>query len=576
MFKDKIILYFIIILSTIITLILCISLPLYFVYKGNEDTNLLINMERTRNTYKNRLENVLETYTTFTELMGNFFSVKNDISYEEFIYLSNTIIFSSKGVIQAISFVPLVNHTYRDEIENKASIIYNKTLNITGLVNGDQIISYEKDFYFPVYYIFPIKDNENALLFDIYSNLERKKAIDKSIITRNVSVSDGLTLVQGDAGVLELYPIFDNKLIGLTSFVYNLNSLLLSAFRDLEKINNMKINLYNDRVSEWLVSLRYNGSFIPIFNQKFQNKSSISNDIKFADSIWRLDIHIPENNNLELSDIILIICFSLLIVICSIIIIGFMFLKKYLNQQQYLTRLERYNSYISKMVNYVNHEVRNPLNSILGMIEIVKNELNKRVTGFDTSYLLKNLSIAHNSCILIKHVVDDVLDVKKLEEEKLEINNSHINIQKFTTNLKSLLSTQIQEKPYIKFSIETEIDTMWSDSYRITQILLNLIINAYKFTDEGFIKLKIERETENSVLFSVIDTGKGVKDKDLLFKPFVKSINNDIVSRQVGSGLGLYLCKMIVELMGGTVGFDDNIEKGSIFFFILPQESKNK
>ena len=267
--------------------------------------------------------------------------------------------------------------------------------------------------------------------------------------------------------------------------------------------------------------------------------------------------------------IILVIIILLFIILDSVVILFYILYHRKKEREDY-SELQRQNSYISKMINYVNHEIRNPLNSILGIIDLMRMDfIEKGMSPEDP--LISNLNTAYNSCILIQHIVNDVLDVKKLEQGKLDLYPSKIELDEFCKNLKKLLEPKIQEHIQLNFSVDCEVDEMYVDSQRLTQILLNLVTNSFKFTHEGFIHLSIMPSQDN-VIFKVIDTGCGISDSKVvyLFQPF-SQLQDQQVSRTGGYGLGLYLCKMLVKLMQGDIQFIDNEDKGSTFQVVLPK-----
>jgi len=552
------------------------------VFSNEEKTDYRLYSQQLHQTYANQLRTVLRDHVIFSKLTGKTISLNNNILYEDFVNMTD-IILRSSDTVQAISWNPKVNHVDRSNIEKTASQIYNRTLEFKSLFNGTLIVSPYSPFYYPVYYIYPIETNEGAILFNLYSNPVRKTAIDKAVSTGTVSTSDSIRLVQGGPGVIAFVPVYSSQNqqpLGIVSLVFNLEILVLTAFQSLERVAGLEINISNDRVNETLLSITFNNTSLTINkDQTYNPPTNSSLYATLADVVWRIDMNVPHPNELQSSEVILIMVLTLLGIICIAFVIGYIGFRKIMFQEKYLAGLEKKNEYISSMINYVNHEIRNPLNSAIGMIEIAKTELIENAYLSTDDLVLSNLTASYNSCILMKHIVDDVLDIKKLEDGKLDLFITDIDMNEFTIGITKLLSNQMQEHPNIEFNISNEVTDMRSDSYRITQILLNMITNSYKFTDWGSIYLIITNEPDDFVKFQVVDTGKGVKDQDLLFEPFVRSINNNIISRQVGSGLGLYLCKMLTDLLDGTIGFSNNPNSptgtGSIFWFRIPRYTKN-
>lgn len=272
---------------------------------------------------------------------------------------------------------------------------------------------------------------------------------------------------------------------------------------------------------------------------------------------------------------------AIILILCLLIDVAILVFYGFLGRRQTMRKimeLTAQNVYISNMVNYVNHEIRNPLNSVIGMLEIIRLKYGSNETCPDLNEYLTN---ANNGCLLIQHIVNDILDVKKLEAGKLTINHDMVDLRMFCNQLNQLLSRKIQEHADVKFSLDLQCpDVMepqvYSDQIRLTQIMINFITNAFKYTESGGhiqTVVTVERET---VLFTVTDNGTGINEakRDQLFKPFQKELNNSPeMARQGSHGLGLYLCRMLVELMHGDIGYTPNQPKGSIFWFRVPKDA---
>jgi signal transduction histidine kinase len=249
----------------------------------------------------------------------------------------------------------------------------------------------------------------------------------------------------------------------------------------------------------------------------------------------------------------------------------------------------------TEMLHYVNHEMRNPLNVVFGNIDMSKEELSKlsesigklnrrskkklkNIVFIDIEGIISNLTTAYSQCKMMKHIVDDILDVEKIKAGEMALEYKTIVLKTLIINIQKITSIKSQEKPHIEFIIDNKLPenfTFVSDSYRLDQILMNFISNAWKFTLEGTITLKITRDG-NDLKFEVIDTGMGVPEtkKSGLFKPF-KQAEIEHGTRYGGSGLGLYLCSLIVKTLGGKCGYIDmknGDATGSTFWFSIQLE----
>jgi signal transduction histidine kinase len=285
-------------------------------------------------------------------------------------------------------------------------------------------------------------------------------------------------------------------------------------------------------------------------------------------------LSLESSNN---SIITLVVVILLFIIVDSIILLFYIIYNRKQEQQFYI-KLERQNSYVAKMINYVNHEIRNPLNSILGIIDLTRMDINL-MNIKDKDVFISNLNTVYNSGILIQHIVNDVLDIRKLEQSKLELMAKEIDLHSFCKELQKLLRSKIEEHAHLSFSLKCNVNRIVVDDNRLNQVLLNLITNAFKFTSNGSITVVISPSTTfyNYINFKIIDTGCGISDDNvkLLFQPF-EQVQNNVITRQGGGyGLGLYLCRMLLSLMKGTISVSKNINEngvtiGSIFEFELP------
>ena len=208
----------------------------------------------------------------------------------------------------------------------------------------------------------------------------------------------------------------------------------------------------------------------------------------------------------------------------------------------------------------MSHEIRTPLNAIVGFSDLLlETEEPEEKSQF------ANL-ITHNSSLLLK-LINDILDLSNMESGTLEYENRDINVPVLINALYVNFKKSIPKG--VNFLLEMDQDTTLQisfDEHRINQVLLNIMSNATKFTETGTITLGYKKE-ESNVRIYVSDTGIGIKDedKDLIFGRFQK------VDKFIqGTGLGLSVCKAIMDANNGSIGFDSTFGKGSTFWVLLP------
>lgn len=219
----------------------------------------------------------------------------------------------------------------------------------------------------------------------------------------------------------------------------------------------------------------------------------------------------------------------------------------------------------------ISHEIRTPLNAIIGY----SSQLEKTTLTSKQSDYINKINISGN---VLLSLVNDVLDITKIEAGKLDIRNEPFLIRELVNKIYNVEKFKMEEKNLdFVLEISPEIpEVLIGDELRLTQVLLNLLNNAVKFTHKGQVSFFVKKDCENGknntdcIVFSIKDSGIGISsDKQkTLFEPFVQAQNNN--RKYGGTGLGLSISKKLVKLMGGDINLESEEGKGAIFNVSIP------
>ncbi|MEZ5067572.1 MAG: response regulator [Bacteroidia bacterium] len=216
----------------------------------------------------------------------------------------------------------------------------------------------------------------------------------------------------------------------------------------------------------------------------------------------------------------------------------------------------------------MSHEIRTPMNAIIGTVNLLtKSDLDSKQS--------KYINLIKTSADNLLVIINDILDISKIESGKFTIENVAFNLKEKVMHVYESLKAKAEEKHLelnVKYSDDIG-DYYLGDPVRITQVLINLTGNALKFTEKGSVTIEVKQCSESSkgVCFSVIDTGIGIAEDKMkfIFESFVQE-SSDTTRKFGGTGLGLTISKQLVELMGGELKVKSKQGEGSVFTFTLP------
>jgi signal transduction histidine kinase/CheY-like chemotaxis protein len=249
---------------------------------------------------------------------------------------------------------------------------------------------------------------------------------------------------------------------------------------------------------------------------------------------------------------------------------------------------EKANEAKSAFLSTVSHELRTPLTSVLGFAKIIRKRLDEKIfpavdrsdakTEKTIGQISQNLEVVISEGERLTHLINDVLDLAKIEAGKMEWNLENVAMTEVAERaLAATTSLFEQKKLKLVREIDTDIPDISGDRDKLIQVIINLISNAVKFTDKGSVTCKVYKK-KDEIIVSILDTGIGIAldDYAAVFEQFKQVGGDTLTDKPKGTGLGLPICKEIVEHHGGRIWLESEVGKGSTFSFSLPVINSKK
>ena len=232
--------------------------------------------------------------------------------------------------------------------------------------------------------------------------------------------------------------------------------------------------------------------------------------------------------------------------------------------------VQRASQYKTEFLANMSHELRTPLNSSLILAKLLMDNSNENLTEEQTQFATSIYSSGHD----LLNLINDILDLSKVEAGKLDIRVEKVVLQKVVEGLKQTFQSSAQEKK-LTFEVSQETDlpqSFLTDRQRLDQILKNLISNALKFTEKGSVKIRLYRHSTQTIAFEVSDSGIGIPkaQQEIIFEAF-RQADGTTNRKYGGTGLGLSISRDLAKLLGGSIEVESAAGKGSRFTLILPE-----
>lgn len=539
------------------------------------------------------------------ELQGvlSLFNASSFVTDEEFETYVIPIL-KNNTYIQSLIWLPRVSHSQREYYEGKMATEGYPDFHITEQSDeGTVIEAIQREEYYPVHYVEPLKRNDALFGFDLSSIPSIKKVIRESRDSERIMASEKFKYLQdnqNNAGIFVFAPYYETKTIPVTleNRRQNLNGFLVGFYRLGEMMNQMVqpyqakgINLVVYDADAASGNDKLYGEPLPNPRREFKNL------INFSDRNWFLlwqgtDEFMggPKKKSawwiaggVQVFAIFLAIIFEMMASRTRQVENEVRTRTGELTQANDNLKLENAarrkaekelhaakedaelaNKAKSIFLANMSHEIRTPMNAILGYSQILKSNEHLDSTQNKT---IENILRSGDHLL---QLINDILNISKIEAGKMELHRTDFDLIELAHGISTMFQPRCQEKQIrwiLDFPEEDSI-VVHGDEIKLKQVLINLLGNAVKFVDAGEITFRVVPKTTNHFLFEVIDTGKGIprEHQKNIFEPFHQEEEG---AKKGGTGLGLAIVKKHVELMDGILTLDSAPGKGSRFAFTL-------
>lgn len=510
--------------------------------------------------------------------LASFIQNSENISRITFSNFANELM-EGQTTISGMSWNPIIKQEEKQKNEESLEKIYGRKVVIRGepLKKSDPIVY--------VKLIVPEKSNQKALGFNVYSNEKRKATLLAAEFSFQPKATPIIQLVQSETNApayLMFFPVFNGsrELKGYATGVFLAENMLRKAL-GIEGGKRFDYELYEQHRDVWFSS--NNNS--PVL---LTDTSAEKLKFQLAGQIWSLYLKVNKEYFLLQQSQSYLLLFILEFVIVTFI----MLLILMMNSRQIklnilvderteslnvmVQKAKESNSAKSRFLANMSHEIRTPMNAVIGFSSLAK-------SSDDLTVIQDYLDKIGISSELLLNIVNDILDISKVEANKLVLSNELFDMTKVSERMDSLFQGQAEDKGLdwnMNYNISNALCFI-GDQVRFEQVLINLCSNALKFTKNGSINItfsiKNVDQFYDNIMVSVRDTGIGINEEAQrkLFNAFTQA--DDSTSREFGgTGLGLAISKEISQLMGGGISINSVEGEGAEFIFKCKLKTEEK
>ncbi|MFO7673750.1 MAG: CHASE domain-containing protein [Lutibacter sp.] len=593
---------------------LIITFILAFYAEKNLNKHDKLQLEAGAVDIKFRIQSMLDSQVQFSRSCASFFMSSDTVTKDDWKYFveKSKIAEYLKG-FQGISYVMIVPNYQIENHEQRFKKIFSNDYKVYPPGIGE--------IYTPISYIEPLEDrNIKALGFNISSNPIMKKAIEIARDSNKTMLTDKVTLIQEGSpitstGFIIYSPVYEKNfsLNTINERRVAIKGWVASSFRMVNFMNGVLDQINLDIRNQLHIKV-YDGNRISNEFLLFDSQKNISNSnnqlqsntillpFELSGKKWTLQFTQPiiSSSFISLPYIVLVggilISFLLSFLMYSIFNTA-LFAKRMASKltidlsdknKELVTinellkenhaelsiakeKAEVSSRLKSAFLANMSHEIRTPMNAVLGFSELLEQpELTAEKQA-------KYFEIIKKSGNRLLNVINDIIDISKVESGQMEILISEFTVLEQINEVHALFNTEAIRKGIllsIKNALPSNEMTIKTDNHKINAILVNLVKNAIKYCDKGTIEIGVSKK-ETIVEFYVKDTGIGIDKhrQSAIFDRFVQADIEDVKALQ-GSGLGLSISKAYVEMLGGEIWVESEPGKGAAFYFTIPCEVK--